>query len=327
MKNVAVIGAGITGITLANLLQKKFNLTVFEKSRGVGGRMATRRAEPYQFNHGAQYFKIENKEFKDFLQPLILNKIIKPLEANQIEILNKEVIKRTKIYNKQYFTAESKMNSVVKYLINNNFSIKLLCKIEKIIKENDKWFVIDSGQVSFGPYDWLIITIPPNQAKEILYSNFKFLDIIKKIKMRSCYSLMLGFDKFEEFDFGTALFLDEDIQWLSIRKIILENKEYYNLLINSSYNFAEQNINGSKDKISDHLIKQVSDILKCNLNNYKHKALHFWKYAMSEKNNNLGSLFDEDLKVIVCGDWCMNGKVEGGFLSAKNAANKLLKYI
>ena len=148
MKNVAVIGAGITGITLANLLQKKFNLTVFEKSRGVGGRMATRRAEPYQFNHGAQYFKIKNKEFKDFLQPLIQNKIIKPLETNQIEILNKEVIKRTKIYNKQYFTAESKMNSVVKYLINNNFSIKLLCKIEKIIKENDKWFVIDSGQVS-----------------------------------------------------------------------------------------------------------------------------------------------------------------------------------
>ena len=327
MQNVAVIGAGITGITLANLLQKKVNLTVFEKSRGVGGRMATRRAEPYQFNHGTQYFKIENKEFKDFLQPLILNKIIKPLEANQIEILNKEVIKRTKIYNKQYFTAESKMNSVVKYLINNNLSIKLLCKIEKIIKENDKWFLIDSGQVSFGPYDWLIITIPPNQAKEILYNNFKFLDIIKKIKMRSCYSLMLGFDKFGEFDFDTALFLDEEVQWLSIRKIILENKEYYNLLINSSYNFAEQNINGSKDKISDHLIKQVSDILKCKLNNYEHKALHFWKYAMSEKNNNLGSLLDEDFKIIVCGDWCMNGKVEGGFLSAKDAVNKLLKYI
>ena len=327
MQNVAVIGAGITGITLANLLQKKVNITVFEKSRGVGGRMATRRAEPYQFNHGTQYFKIENKEFKDFLQPLILNKIIKPLEVNQIEILNKEVIKRTKIYNKQYFTAESKMNSVVKYLINNNFSIKLLCKIEKIIKENDKWFVIDSDQVSFGPYDWLIITIPSNQAKVILYNNFKFLDIIKKIKMRSCYSLMLGFNKFEEFDFDTALFLDEDVQWLSIRKIILENKEYYNLLINSSYNFAEQNINGSKDKISDHLIKQVSDILKCKLNNYEHKALHFWKYAMSEKNNNLGSLLDEDFKIIVCGDWCMNGKVEGGFLSAKDAVNKLLKYI
>ena len=327
MKNVAVIGAGITGITLANLLQKKVNLTVFEKSRGVGGRMATRRAEPYLFNHGTQYFKIENKEFKNFLQPLIQNKIIKHLEANHIEILNKEVIKRTKTYNKIYYTPVSKMNSVVKYLINNNFFIKLLCKIDKTIKENDKWFIIDTDKASYGPYDWLFITIPPNQALEILYNNFKFLDIIKKIKMRSCYSLMLGYKKVKEFDFDTALFLDEDVQWLSISKKILEKKKYYNLLINSSYNFAEQNINDSKDKISDYLIKKVTDILKCDLNNYKHKALHFWKYAMSEKSNNLGSLLDEDLKVIVCGDWCMNGKVEGGFLSAKDAAKKLIKYI
>ena len=327
MNNVAVIGAGITGITLANLLQKKVKLTVFEKSRGVGGRMSTRRVEPYQFNHGAQYFKVENKEFKYFLQPLIQNKIIKHMEANHIEIFNKEVIKSTKNYNKKYYIAESKMSSVVKYLINDNFFIKLLCKIEKTIKENNKWFIIDSNKVSYGPYDWLFITIPPNQAVEILYNNFKFMDIIKKIKMRSCYSLMLGFNKVKKFDFDTALFLNEDVQWLSIKKKILENKEYYNLLINSSYNFAEQNINGSKDKISNYLIKQVTDILKCDLNNYGHKALHFWKYAMSEKNNNLGSLLDEDLKVIVCGDWCMNGKVEGAFLSAKDAANNLLKYI
>tara|TARA_B100001027_G_C16249111_1_gene323517 strand:+ start:295 stop:1278 length:984 start_codon:yes stop_codon:yes gene_type:complete len=327
MKNVAVIGAGITGATLANLLKKKVTITIFEKSRGVGGRMATRRADPFQFNHGAQYFKVKNKEFKNFLQPLMLNKIIKPLEANQIEILNKKIIKSTKICNKKYFTAESKMNSVVKYFINNNFSIKLLCKIEKTVKENDKWFVIDSDQVSYGPYDWLFITIPPYQATEILYDNFKFLDIIKNIKMRSCYSLMLGFDKIKEFNFDTALFLDEDVAWLFIRKKIFKNKKYYNLLINSSYNFAEKNINSSKDELSDYLIKQVSDILKYDLNNFKHKALHFWKYAMSEKNNNLGSLIDEDLKVVVCGDWCMNGRIEGGFLSAKDAANKVLKYI
>ena len=48
---------------------------------------------------------------------------------------------------------------------------------------------------------------------------------------------------------------------------------------------------------------------------------------MSEKNNNLGSLFDENSKIVVCGDWCMNGKIEGAFLSAKDAANKILKYI
>ena len=124
----------------------------------------------------------------------MLNKIIKPLEANQIEILNKKVIKSTKIYNKKYYTAESKMNSVVKYLINNNFSIKLLCKIEKTIKENDKWFIIDSNKVSYGPYDWLFITIPPNQAIEILYNNIKFMDIA----IFSVYNFKKIFYKFKE---------------------------------------------------------------------------------------------------------------------------------
>ena len=327
MKNIAIIGAGITGVTLANLLQKKVKLTVFEKSRGVGGRMATRRASPYQFNHGAQYFKIENKAFKDFLQPLMKNKVITPLETNHIEIFNKEVIKRIKPDNKKYYTAENKMNSVVKNLVNNNFFIKLSCKIEKTKKVNHKWFLIDSDEVSYGPYDWLFVTIPPYQAIDILYNNLKFLDIIKKIKMRSCYSLMLGFDITKEFNFDTALFLDEDIRWLSISNKYLEKKEYCNLLINSSYNFAEHNINGCKDEISDYLIKQVADILNCELNNYEHRDLHFWKYAMSESNNNLGSFYDEDLKVVVCGDWCMNGKVEGAFLSAKDAASKFLKYI
>ena len=85
---------------------------------------------------------------------------------------------------------------------------------------------------------------------------------------------MLGFEKIKEFNFDTALFLDEDVQWLSIKKII-KSKQYYNLLINSSYNFAEKNINGSKDELSDYLLKQVSDILKCELNNFEHKALHF----------------------------------------------------
>ena len=116
------------------------------------------------------------------------------MEANHIEISKKKVVKRTKIYNKKYYTAESKMNSVVKYLINNNFFIKLVCKIEKIIKENDKWYIIDTDQVYYGPYDWLFITTPPQQAIVMLHNKFKYLDIIKEIKMRSCYSLMLGFD-------------------------------------------------------------------------------------------------------------------------------------
>ena len=40
-----------------------------------------------------------------------------------------------------------------------------------------------------------------------------------------------------------------------------------------------------------------------------------------------GAFIDDNLKIIVCGDWCMNGRVEGAFLSANNAVSKFLKYI
>ena len=63
--------------------------------------------------------------------PLIKNKIIIPWKSNHIEFQNKAVIKRVKINNIKYYSGNTKMNSIVKYLARNDFFIKLSCKIEK----------------------------------------------------------------------------------------------------------------------------------------------------------------------------------------------------
>ena len=68
MKNrIAVIGAGISGIYVAKELSKFAQVTVFEKSRGFGGRMSTRTRDDFEFDHGAQYFTVKSNEFNDFL--------------------------------------------------------------------------------------------------------------------------------------------------------------------------------------------------------------------------------------------------------------------
>ena len=44
MTKIAIIGAGLAGLTLARALPAHAEVTLFEKSRGIGGRMATRYA-------------------------------------------------------------------------------------------------------------------------------------------------------------------------------------------------------------------------------------------------------------------------------------------
>ena len=41
MKNIIIIGAGLSGIYAATLLQKKYNVTILEARDRIGGRVLT----------------------------------------------------------------------------------------------------------------------------------------------------------------------------------------------------------------------------------------------------------------------------------------------
>jgi predicted NAD/FAD-dependent oxidoreductase len=64
--DVLIIGAGLCGVTTARSLTgaKKISWKLIEKSRSVGGRMATRRIEDARFDHGAQFFTVRSEPFK-----------------------------------------------------------------------------------------------------------------------------------------------------------------------------------------------------------------------------------------------------------------------
>ena len=61
--NVAIIGAGISGLASGKLLHDQgVGVTVFEKSRGVGGRMATRRLNEENSTFDREGFEETEKE-------------------------------------------------------------------------------------------------------------------------------------------------------------------------------------------------------------------------------------------------------------------------
>ena len=71
MKNVCVIGTGISGSTIANLLSKKYKVDVYEKAKGIGGRSSHRRyLNKLGFDHGLQYISPKTTKFKKFCSRL-----------------------------------------------------------------------------------------------------------------------------------------------------------------------------------------------------------------------------------------------------------------
>nr|MBP8061530.1 FAD-dependent oxidoreductase [Polaromonas sp.] len=86
-RHIAVVGAGIAGIACARtLMQAGHQVTVFEKSRGAGGRMATRRTEFGSFDHGTQYFTVRDPRFVKVLESV--QGLVRPWSANTVRILD-----------------------------------------------------------------------------------------------------------------------------------------------------------------------------------------------------------------------------------------------
>ena len=141
---IAVIGAGMAGLTLAHKLGTHSQVSLFEKSRGVGGRIASRRAEPYSFDHGAQFFKIDSQEFADFMSPLIEKGIIQSWKGRFAEFVGQNII-NTRVWDEglPHYVGVPSMNAIAKYLA-QDLDIKLHTQIERIEldtehEEEKKW--------------------------------------------------------------------------------------------------------------------------------------------------------------------------------------------
>ena len=64
---IAIVGAGIAGLAAARILAKNFEVTVFEKSRGLGGRLSTRYASPFEFESFLEKYVKGKADFGDYM--------------------------------------------------------------------------------------------------------------------------------------------------------------------------------------------------------------------------------------------------------------------
>ncbi|MFP5488258.1 MAG: NAD(P)/FAD-dependent oxidoreductase [Acidimicrobiia bacterium] len=61
---IVIVGAGLSGLTAARALASEHDVTVLDKGRSVGGRLATRRIGEAVLDHGAQFFTVRGDAFR-----------------------------------------------------------------------------------------------------------------------------------------------------------------------------------------------------------------------------------------------------------------------
>ena len=323
MIKIAIIGAGLSGLTFAHLLQDYADITLFEKARGVGGRMSTRRAEPYFFDHGTQYFTARTKRFQDFIQTLIGKGIIERWNARYVKFIGNQIIeKRNWLDEEPRYVGVPGMSHIAKFLA-QGLNIHCNKRITSLNRQGTWQLIDEAGQQSQG-FDWEICTAPPPQAVDLLPDSFKYHADIQVIKMRACFSLMLGFEQSLPLDFEAAHVTDSDLSWIAVNSHKPQRPDLFTLMVHSSEDYAEAHIDDDRDQVIKHLINETSHIIGQDVSQANYKNIHGWRYANNADKKQKNSVFiDQDIKLAACGDWCLGGRVEGAFTSAYN----LTKYI
>jgi renalase len=323
MKRIAIIGAGISGLVIAKDLSQKYEVVVFEKARGIGGRMSTRHAEPFDFDHGAQCFTARSKAFQNFIRTYFDKGIINEWKGKVVNLeLGKKETER--LWFETHFVASPNMNSLCKDLA-KGLDIRFSCEISPLGEKTDKyWSLFDNQGVMLGNFDMIISTAPPEQTVKLFSQHLLPDNPLFSITMQGCYALMLGFNQVWDKPWISAKVRDNPIKWVSVNSSKpLRNNKVTSLVIHSRNDWSEAHIDNDLDLVKDFLMQQFSKVTEINPNKADYVSLHRWRYAIVAKTEKSGGYIDDKIGLYATSDWCATSRIEEAWLHAKSLAYKI----
>ena len=321
MSSFCVIGSGISGATIANLLNKKHTVDLYDKARGLGGRSSFKRLDNQRgFDHGTQYFSPKTTEFKRFTKKLIEKKILKIWGGNHkfLSDKKKENKKHVKVIGRKG------NNDISKYLL-KNVKCYFQSELKKINFQNRKWnLVFNDGKIR--NYENLILTCPFPQLKKLSKKYIKNSFIREKIKMDANITILIEIKK-TNLGYSSFLFNDRILGWAGYENSKKRFKSKSDLwTLQSTFNWANKKINQNKvlkktnakiliDKFFKLTgIKQTKILFSLN---------HGWKYSSNSKPLKLKSYWNSRLNLGVCADWFNGPRLESGWISANDLYKKI----
>jgi len=319
---IAIVGAGLAGLNLARLLGELADVIVFEKSNKLGGRLSTLNEQGFSFDHGAQFFTAKNPAFQTFVKELEAHHAAEQWNARFVELKFGEIqSERTWDKDFPHYVGSPAMNSIAQYLA-RNIDLRFNQTITGIKKIKANW-LLETANSEIGPFDWLIIAIPVEQANDLLPKNLSPKMMLQDLKMLPCFTLMLGYEIENFFDWDAAFISDSILSWVSVNSSKPNRGKPLSIIAMSTNEWANQNLSKSDSIIINEMLNELAKISGKTLNEASFIKLKRWRYANASKQEQALEIVDYPLKLAFCGDWCISGRIESAFMSSLNLANKL----
>ena len=319
---IAIVGAGMAGLTCADKLARAgASPVVFEKSRGIGGRMATRRAGDngeLSFDHGAQYIRSRQGGFSKLLDRLEGEGSVGLWTAKRRDATDGD--------DRPLFVGTPSMNSLLKPLA-KDLDIRLNTHITTIISSPDGWLISDDGGV-VETFDRVVVTVPADQARNLLSRQSDILEAISKVEIWPCWSLMIALESPIGCDFDQWRYVSSEIGWLARNTSKPGRGSAECWVMHARPEWSIENLEREKDDVCQELSaifnRLMGDATGASLPKVVHAAAHRWRYAQTGQALESAFVQTADETLFVGGDWALGARVECAFESGAAMADAVL---
>lgn len=306
----AIIGAGIAGLACAQELGAAgHRVTLFEKGRGAGGRMSTRRLQTplgdVSFDHGAQYFTARDPAFRRAVKKWSELGIAAPWALAGVNT----------------WVGVPGMNAIVKSMAATE-TVHWGKLVTGIICRNHKWWLMsESGDT--GPFDAVVLAIPAEQAATILsLHDFSMTRTALMARSQPCWTGMFVFDRYLD-GLPSVIRTPGDVAWMARNSAKPGRPGPETWIVQASGTWSRARLEMGADDVAELLLGALSQATGAELPQPVTALAHRWRFALSAGTGD-GALWNRDLGLGVCGDWLLGPRVESAWLSGRMLAQRCL---
>ncbi|KPQ25070.1 MAG: putative NAD/FAD-dependent oxidoreductase [Halomonas sp. HL-48] len=190
---IAIVGAGIAGLACANALAERgINVSLFDKGRGPGGRMSTKRLDQGHLDLGAQAFTARDPAFQDALARWANAGLV----ARWPTISYQASSNGWQLQHDPHarFTGAPRMSAITRHLADtfqthDRCTLRLATRIEALKRLPDGWQLTDTAGNTFGAFTHVVFTTPPPQTLPLVADwDNALADACRQRPQRGCWA-------------------------------------------------------------------------------------------------------------------------------------------